>query len=573
MFRQIALLLTLGGAILLVAPVAARAEVIREFTSTYTIQTDGTVKVQEVILYDFEAESRHGMYRLLENGHPQSATKSFRERYIDIAVTGVALDGQPVPYEVTDEGVVTVKIGDPETFVTGRHEYTINYVLSGALSYGSEGAEFYYNVTGNGWEAPIEQVTAVVTGAEPGLLKEKSFCYAGRVGSTAECVEKTQTATSTTFKTTGLAPSEGLTVAQQVDGERVARLVVERSSLGWILWVVAALWSFGFLVYGVYFHFKNKIDRPVIAQYEPYAGLLPMYTGVLFDNSLDPRDITAGIVYLAEQGFITIKRTERKVLWVFDTTEYELTLKRPLSEVPNSFLEQVLMLLFGTSPALEQVVPLSELARRRNKNAAIVRTLSQSLLKDLETKGFFDKQLKYVVRTAAKWFLIVWGLSFAALLAGGVLESRGLAEIVPPVTFALALTAVYVGVATHNRRSQKGYEALNHLEGFKLFLSVTDKERFDFHNAPEKSPELFMKYLPYAIALGVEEKWARVFEDITIPNPDWYDGGSLAAFSAVSFTKDVSAFSTTFASSSGTSGSSGGGSSGGGGGGGGGGSW
>ena len=98
---------------------------------------------------------------------------------------------------------------------------------------------------------------------------------------------------------------------------------------------------------------------------------------------------------------------------------------------------------------------------------------------------------------------------------------------------------------------------------------MTDKERFEFHNAPEKSPELFMEYLPYAIALGVEEKWAKVFEGILIPKPDWYSDGDFANFSALSFTKDIGVFSKTLAansSNSGTEGSSGGGFSGGGGG-------
>jgi uncharacterized membrane protein len=125
-----------------------------------------------------------------------------------------------------------------------------------------------------------------------------------------------------------------------------------------------------------------------------------------------------------------------------------------------------------------------------------------------------------------------------------------------------------------DRRTGLGYEALNHLEGFKLFLSVTDKERFAFHNAPEKSPELFMKYLPYAVAFGVEKEWAKVFASLTIPNPNWYEGsGGISAFSATALTSDLASFSTSFSASSGTSGSSGGGSSGGGGGGGGGGSW
>lgn len=573
MLRQLALLLAFGGAILFATPTLAQAEVIREFSSSYDIQTDGTVLVEEVIVYDFEGESKHGIYRTLETGHPQSATKKFHERYIDIEVVGVTLDGQQVPYEVTGETEVTIKIGDPDVFVTGEKEYTISYVLSGALSYGTEGAEFYYDVTGNGWGVPIGQVVAVVTGANPEVLKERSYCYEGRVGSVEMCAEKNVTATATTFRSGFLEPYEGLTIAQQIDESRVAQLVVERSTLGWLLWVVTLLWSLGFLVWCLRFRYRHKISQPVIAQYEPYAGLLPMYTGVLFDNKLDPRDITAGIVYLAEQGFITIKRTEKKVLWVFNTTEYELTLKRPLSEAPNLFLQQVLILLFGANPNLQQIVPLSELARRRNKNASIVRGLGEVLLEDLEKQGYIDPQQAFVLRVTGRWFFTIWGISFLTLYLVGAFENLRFPDLIMPVVFSAIATAFLAVMAMHNRRSQKGYEALNHLEGFKLFLSVTDKERFDFHNAPEKSPELFMKYLPYAIALGVEEKWAKVFEDITIPNPDWYDGGNLAAFSAVALTKDVSAFSTTFSTSSGTSGSSGGGSSGGGGGGGGGGSW
>jgi uncharacterized membrane protein len=111
------------------------------------------------------------------------------------------------------------------------------------------------------------------------------------------------------------------------------------------------------------------------------------------------------------------------------------------------------------------------------------------------------------------------------------------------------------------------------MQGFKLFLSVTEKERYSFFNAPEKSPELFMKFLPYAIAFNVEKEWAEVFKDLTIPSPSWYDGGGVNTFSAVALSSDISAFSTTFATSSGVQGSSGGGSSGGGAGGGGGGSW
>jgi uncharacterized membrane protein len=88
------------------------------------------------------------------------------------------------------------------------------------------------------------------------------------------------------------------------------------------------------------------------------------------------------------------------------------------------------------------------------------------------------------------------------------------------------------------------------------------------------SPDLFERYLPYAMALRVETKWAAGFEDIYRTPPDWYHGSSAGAFDTTSFTRSLSEMSTAASStmsSSPSSGSGGGGSSGGGSGGGGGG--
>ena len=55
----------------------------------------------------------------------------------------------------------------------------------------------------------------------------------------------------------------------------------------------------------------------------------------------------------------------------------------------------------------------------------------------------------------------------------------------------------------------------------------------NLRNPPEKTPELFEAYLPYALALGVEQHWGERFASIlgSIRNPDgssyhpaWYAG-------------------------------------------------
>ncbi len=119
---------------------------------------------------------------------------------------------------------------------------------------------------------------------------------------------------------------------------------------------------------------------------------------------------------------------------------------------------------------------------------------------------------------------------------------------------------------------------------------MTEKDRINFNNPPNKTSELFEKFLPYAIALNAENKWAEQFHDVfermvspegSTYHPIWFNGdgfsyqnlsSSVSSFSN-SFSSSISSSSVSPGSSSGFGGGGGGGSSGGGGGGGGGGGW
>jgi uncharacterized membrane protein YgcG len=131
-----------------------------------------------------------------------------------------------------------------------------------------------------------------------------------------------------------------------------------------------------------------------------------------------------------------------------------------------------------------------------------------------------------------------------------------------------------------------GRKIMDQIEGFKLYLSVAEQERLNLLNPPERTPALFERYLPYALALDVENAWSEQFAEVlakagteTQPySPVWYSGSSWDSFHTSSFADSLgSSFSGAISSSStapgSSSGSSGGGSSGGGGGGGGGSGW
>ena len=72
---------------------------------------------------------------------------------------------------------------------------------------------------------------------------------------------------------------------------------------------------------------------------------------------------------------------------------------------------------------------------------------------------------------------------------------------------------------------------MDHIRGFKKYLEVAEGEELKRMKAPPPplTPQLFESYLPAALALGVEQRWAERFADVLdvqAPNysPAWYAG-------------------------------------------------
>lgn len=527
---------------------------------TITPERDGSLSITEFISYDFARNWRHGITRDIPTAHEQESSAFYKSRYIAIEDLTTEMDGAPIPFTAEEDGdSLFIKVGDPYKTVTTEHSYTLTYVAAGALHYfDASPPELYWDAIGD--QTPVEVAKAVVIiNDEHQLLSGVGSCYVGTAGSQTPCGEPTTATGTYRYELTNLAPYHGVTVAYAYKEAAVPIVVREQLKI----WLVAIP---GFLVIvlafaAVMYRFKTafRTGRTIIAQYEPYEHFKPMYTGMLFDDRLDPQDITACIIYLAEQGYIKIKRTEAKVLYFFEVTDYELSLMRSPDAALSRFQRDVLDLLFE-QPAAGATTSLSALKNNQSKqreNQKLLTRMRADLKKDLIDQGFFQR------------------ISFEELrpyvIGGALVAAVSWLFFVPLSILAVAL--VVLAVVFARRRTRKGYEALDHLKGFRMFLSVTEAERYTFHNAPEKSPEQFMEFLPYAVAFGVEQAWAEVFKDVTIPEPTWYESTTPGSFSATNLTSSVGAFSTAFASSSGSSGSTGGGSVGGGGGGGSVGSW
>jgi uncharacterized membrane protein YgcG len=259
-------------------------------------------------------------------------------------------------------------------------------------------------------------------------------------------------------------------------------------------------------------------------QYDPPGALTPAEVGTLVDNSPDMRDITATIVDLAVRGFLKIKAQEEdRFLGLGTKTEYTLQLIRPDSDWKplRRHEEALLRALFGTTsaPAASPGAPsavidevaIGDLKNRFYKHVPEIRARIFSQLID---RGYYVRRPDQV-KTTFYVLAVIVGAGGAVL--SGILEA-GTAFVV-----ASLLSGAIIGVFGHfmPARTVEGARALEGALGFEEFLDRVEGDRFE---RIVKTPAMFEKFLPFAMALGVDRNWARAFEGIYTSQPEWYVG-------------------------------------------------
>ena len=573
-------ILSLGVWSVLSVPIVAATEKIDSFSVVYTIASDGVVTVVETIVYDFGTTDRRGIIRTLSGQPPQSSVAWYRTRSVPIRVLSVVRNNVAEPYLVTRRGLeYDIKIGNPDRFLQGIQRYTITYTLTSPFAHGPAGVEFYWNVTGNDWIVPMGNIEALVR-APVGTLEQASACYVGSIGSTERCqIEVSAEGSEVLFRTTILYPREGVTIAQALMPE--ATFLTSYEPLAWWVFVSPLLLVlYGILAVKLYrYVIARRPNRAIIAEYVPYQQLPALEIGTLFDGQLDSRDIAAGLLQVAQQGHLSI--TMQPKSGMFDRDDYCFRLNTTITDLPHRYDADLLTLIFGNRSVGSEVW-LSELLQnqsQRAKNAATFFVLRSSIRDDLRARGYFEAAPSFF--TTIGLYLSLVGLPFGFPTAVAITSDWLLASVLG-IILTLGMSAWFATYISY-RRTKQGYVALWHIRGFKRYLEVAEADRMTFHNAPEKNPQEFLEWLPYAVAFGVETKWAEVFAGMTIPTPDWFQTTDQTTFNPALLAERMHSFSSLTRTihvapaqsggSSGRTGSSGGGFSGGGGGGGGGRSW
>jgi uncharacterized membrane protein YgcG len=642
------LLLPLLAALALALPGAAAAdERILHYLSDVQVRADGALDVTETIRVRSEGvRIDHGIYRDFPTRYTNRAGSQMR---VGFEVLNVQRDGSGEPWHTERQGNgVRVYMGDADTHVPpGEHVYAIRYRTTRQLGFFRNHDELYWNATGNGWVFPIDAAEARIRLPRPVPFGQRAY-YTGPQGSTATNAEVlSELPGEIVFRTTApLGPEEGMTVAVAWPKGVVAPPPPPSAARLWLQDngppAAGALALLGILAY--YFHAWRRAGRDpkpgtIVPVFAPPDGLSAAAMRYITRMGADSRAFAAALVELGVGGHIRLSEEEGG-FFRRDKTRIDRTPGRTTPQEPEA---SMLSRLFagGDSILMEQKnhatfssaqVALEAGLKRKYEGRLFVRNriwavrglvlmvgalaipAATVLLSAPDDFGRNDVLVAasalllpavalglYVIARGGGGAMAMAGKISAAFLGaigliagivtiGNAFESivaygetrRLIALALPLLALPVVLTA-FVWMAAPTR---EGRAVLDRMAGFRHYLSVAEEERLETLHPPEKTPELFERYLPYAIALKVENDWAARFTSVLAAaaasgqtqsmgwysgsSDPWNDPGNFADSVGSSLASTISSASTAPGSSGG---SGGGGSSGGGGGGGGGGGW
>jgi hypothetical protein len=625
----------LAAALVLFAAAPALAEErITDFSSDITVARNGQLTVIETISVVAEGrEIRHGIFRVVPTEYRGRAGERVR---VGFDVQSAALDGHGEPFSVDSvEDGKRIEIGDPGTILEpGAHVFTLTYTTTRQIGFHSDRDELYWNVTGTLWQFPIERAEATVK-LPGGARVRKSAFYTGAAGSSDRNAQaQSQGDGEISFSTTQpLGTREGLTIVVGFDkgvvtpptsAEQWAEFFAANDQAVAAACVFLAVLAYFLFVW--WFHGRDPKRGVVIPLFAPPNGFSPGAVRFVRNMGYDDKAFSASLVDMAVRGYLKIAQT--------GDDSYTLTRTGKSAEETG--------LPHGEAAIADRLFAGQDSIELKQKNHAMV----QGSMKALESSLDAEYEKNYFV-TNVQWFAggavllalgAVWTGSRGEIKSDGIFIALALALFGVGCGYALTVTwkalrggsksqlwtifgpvvaggygwyklhdqlhqitlpaggiVVLAGIATWifhqlmKAPTVAGAKVLDQIEGLRMFLVTAEKHRLEVLNPPQVTPEVFERFLPYAIALDCANQWSRKFQAEataagSVPDsggmayvPIWYSGSSFEHLGAAGFADALGSSMASAASSAsqapGSSSGFSGGFSGGGGGGGGGGGW
>ncbi len=462
-----------------------RSFAIERFAVTLEVNADATLRVREAITIDFRGSHQVFFRTIPVRYERRGVDVALRVSEIHVFDESVA----PLKTEVTDLGrAIRIRAEVPGAQNATR-TVIITYRVRRALLDVDGHEELYWNVTGSEWDVPIRQVEAIVS-SPPGIPLDRidSTAYTGSPGAAGSDYTEERADSFLTFRAVRpLRPREGLIIA--VDWPPGAVRGPGLVQGAW--WLLGDNWPLGLPLLALVglllvrrLYGNDRDESPAIKpEHQPPGGLMPAEGGILVSEKAAPRDVVATLVDLAVRGSIRVE----EIGSVFGETDCVVRRLKPLADdLELRPLERSLLSrLFGSDGSLGER-RLSEIRR--------------------DYESVFPPIRDEIIGVAG--FVLAGG-------AGRFVRS----PLVLGVGLGLAGLIVAASSPRMPRKTLRGVEAAARVKGFREFLERASKD--ELRRLP---PDTMHKWLAWAIALGVSERWIHGFDGLTVTEPIWFTG-------------------------------------------------
>ncbi len=517
-------------------PVASAAHqlVIQRFDEQVLVNADGTIDVTENITAQFSGSNWHGLYRSIPVEYSTEAGLNYTLFLEVLSVTDS--DGVKLKYERSQQGRdAKFKIYVPNAD-NSTHTIVLTYRVRDAISFDEDHDELYWNVTGNSWDVPIESASANIV-LPSGVTGLHAIAYTGIYGSRREDAHVEVRDNTVAIQTTrALGFHEGLTAVVGIDKgflhapSGAAKIILFLQS-NWPLFIPICVIAVMFYLWWT--RGRDPEQGSVTVQYDPPDNLSPGECGTLVDNEAGMSDITATLVDLAVKGYLVIEqKDESHMLGLTHSKAYIFHMKKPPTEWGGARPHEQAMLVALFDGGGTPDVRLADL---QNHFYTSLPSIRDRIFDALMGDGYYLHRPD-TVRQA----YVGGGIIAAAMMivGGGWLSSvTGIAQTTWIIAGVLSGLIICGFGWFMPARTISGWRTLKKVLGFEDFLGRVEKDQIA---RLEKTPELFEKYLPYAMALHVEKKWVQAFSGIALQPPQWYQGGYGNSFVPYLLVNDLS---------------------------------
>lgn len=509
--------------------------------------TAGAVQAQDKTLYweSYEVDitiQTSGDIRVAETQHLVFTSGTFRYgvRHIPLdnidAISDVAVSeagGMVYRYSEGDEPFTY------RTYVTGnefniRYNFpptadssrimVIEYMVKGALLYYPGGDQLVWKAVPADANIPIQN--AIVTVHLPPGATLDNYDATGPRGSATVLENGASVRFATTESMRGgpdfavrVQWPSGIVAGQpsewqaEMDRQDAIRPLANLGTLGISLFLLIA----GPL--GLYLLWYNKgRDAPVKlpAEWipEPPSDLPAGMAGTLVDEKAEMKDIIASLVELARRGVLSIQEIKSEgFLGIGEKRDFIYRLEND-SLPMRPYEKQLVDKLFGK----ETEKKLSDLKEKFYQH---VSALQKSLYEATVEEGYFPSNPERV--RSSYGVLGVVALVVTFIVGCAVLGTLGaLSEFALCIPLVLGISAMGLVLLARYmpRKTRKGAEEAAKWLAFKRYMENIEK-----YTKVEEVKEIFDRFLPYAIAFGLEDDWIHKFARVDTAPPPWYYPG------------------------------------------------